>query len=89
MTVLEMTEPVSTVAVGSPVFKVEWRENKVFIEPTEVSVATICLCGRRRAVSITSSTPREPSRKWISRLTSQWADPPKISASAKRAGEPG
>lgn len=40
LTVLEMTEPVSTVAVGSPVFKVEWRENKVFIEPTEGSVAT-------------------------------------------------
>src|SRR5207245_9767538 len=40
LTVLELTEPVSTVAVGSPVFKVEWRENKVFIEPTEGSVAT-------------------------------------------------
>jgi hypothetical protein len=40
LTVLEMSEPVSTVAVGSPVFKVEWRENKVFIEPTEASVAT-------------------------------------------------
>ena len=40
LTVLEMNEPVSTVAVGSPVFKVEWRENKVFIEPTEESVAT-------------------------------------------------
>jgi hypothetical protein len=40
LTVLEMSEPVSTVAVGSPVFKVEWRENKVFIEPTEGSVAT-------------------------------------------------
>jgi hypothetical protein len=40
LTVLEMNEPVSTVAVGSPVFKVEWRENRVFIEPTEASVAT-------------------------------------------------
>src|SRR5712672_2621130 len=40
LTVLEMTEPVCTVAVGSPVFKVEWRENKVFIEPTEASVST-------------------------------------------------
>src|SRR6266568_8381885 len=40
LTVLEMTEAVSTVAVGSPVFKVEWRENKVFIEPTEPDVAT-------------------------------------------------
>jgi len=40
LTVLEMTEPVSTVAVGSPVFRVEWRENKVFIQPTEPNVAT-------------------------------------------------
>jgi hypothetical protein len=40
LTVLEMTEAVSTVAVGSPVFKVEWRENKVFIQPTEQNVAT-------------------------------------------------
>jgi hypothetical protein len=40
LTVLEMTEPVSTVAVGSPVFKVEWRENKVFIQPAEPNVAT-------------------------------------------------
>jgi len=40
LTVLEMSEPVSTVAVGSPVFKVEWRGNKVFIEPTESNVAT-------------------------------------------------
>jgi hypothetical protein len=40
LTVLEMSEPVSTVAVGSNEFKVEWRENKVFIEPTEGSVAT-------------------------------------------------
>jgi hypothetical protein len=40
LTVLEMTEAVSTVAVGSPVFKVEWRENKIFIQPTEQNVAT-------------------------------------------------
>lgn len=40
LTVLEMNEPVSTVAVGSPVFKVEWRGNKVFIEPTEPDVET-------------------------------------------------
>lgn len=40
LTVLEMNETVSTVAVGSPVFQVEWRENKVFIEPTEPNVAT-------------------------------------------------
>ena len=40
LTVLEMNEPVITVAVGSPAFKVEWRENKVFVEPTDSNVAT-------------------------------------------------
>lgn len=40
LTVLEMTEPVSEVAVGSPSFRVEWRGDKVFIEPTEPGVAT-------------------------------------------------
>jgi hypothetical protein len=40
LTVLEMAEPVSAVAVGSPAFKVEWRENRVFIQPLEPSVAT-------------------------------------------------
>jgi hypothetical protein len=28
------------VAAGSPAFKIEWRENKVFIQPTEADVAT-------------------------------------------------
>jgi hypothetical protein len=40
LTILEMTEPVSTVAVGNTQFKVEWRENKVFIEPLEPNIAT-------------------------------------------------
>jgi hypothetical protein len=40
LTVLEMSEPVITVAVGSSAFRVEWRENKVFIEPTDTNVAT-------------------------------------------------
>jgi hypothetical protein len=40
LTILEFSEPVLTVAVGSPVFKVEWRQNKVFIEPTDENVAT-------------------------------------------------
>lgn len=35
LTVIEVTEPVVQVAAGSPSFKVEWRENKVFVQPTE------------------------------------------------------
>jgi hypothetical protein len=40
LTVIEVREPVITVAAGSPAFKIEWRENKVFIQPTEADVAT-------------------------------------------------
>ena len=34
LTVIQLSEPVLSVAAGSQAFKVEWRENKVFIEPT-------------------------------------------------------
>jgi len=40
LTVIEVGEPVLQVATGSPSFKVEWRENKVFVQPTEVGAAT-------------------------------------------------
>jgi len=40
LTVIEVGEPVVTVAEGSAAFKVEWRDNKVFIEPTEPGVST-------------------------------------------------
>src|SRR6266851_8320013 len=71
LTVLEMTEAVSTVAVGSPVFRVEWRENKSLSNRQSKMWRRICLCGRRPGASTTSSTLRDPCRKWISRLTNQ------------------
>jgi hypothetical protein len=40
LTVIEVGEPVIEVAAGSPSFKVEWRENKVFVQPTEADAAT-------------------------------------------------
>jgi hypothetical protein len=41
LTVIEVAEPVTTVAVGSPqAFKVERRENKVFIQPLQEGAAT-------------------------------------------------
>jgi hypothetical protein len=40
LTVIEVAEPVTQVAAGSPSFKVEWRENKVFVQPTEAEAAT-------------------------------------------------
>src|SRR5215469_12770912 len=40
LTVIEVGEPVIQVAAGSPSFKVEWRENKVFVQPTQADAAT-------------------------------------------------
>ena len=40
LTVIEVGEPVVQVAAGSPTFKVEWRENRVFVQPTEADAAT-------------------------------------------------
>lgn len=40
LTVIELAEPVLSVAAGSQSFKIEWRENKVFIEPTEPNLST-------------------------------------------------
>ena len=40
LTVIEVGEPVLEVAAGSPSFKVEWRENKVFVQPMEADAAT-------------------------------------------------
>jgi hypothetical protein len=40
LTVIEVSEPVVQVAAGSPSFKVEWRENKVFVQPTETDATT-------------------------------------------------
>jgi len=40
LTVIELREPVMQVATGSQSFKVEWRENKVFVQPTESDAST-------------------------------------------------
>src|SRR5207245_2839613 len=40
LTVIELSEPVMSVAAGSQAFKIEWRENKVFVEPTEPNAST-------------------------------------------------
>lgn len=40
LTVIEASEPVVQVAAGSTAFKVEWRDNKVFVQPTESGVST-------------------------------------------------
>lgn len=40
LTVIELREPVVQVATGSQSFKIEWRENKVFVQPTEADATT-------------------------------------------------
>lgn len=40
LTVIELREPVVQVATGSQSFKVEWRENKVFVQPTDSDAST-------------------------------------------------
>jgi hypothetical protein len=40
LTVIELREAVIQVATGSQSFKVEWRENKVFVQPTESDAST-------------------------------------------------
>ena len=40
LSIIEFNEPVKEVAVGSSNFKVEWRENKVFVQPLEPEAVT-------------------------------------------------
>ena len=40
LSVIELAEPVTQVAAGSSSFKIEWRENKVFIQPLEPDAST-------------------------------------------------
>ena len=40
LSVIELGEPVLEVAAGSPAFKIEWRENKVFVQPLEPEAST-------------------------------------------------
>src|SRR5262245_25215576 len=40
LTVIELSEPIVMVAAGSPAFKIERRENKVFVQPLEEGAST-------------------------------------------------
>jgi len=40
LTVIELREPAIQVATGSQSFKVEWRENRVFVQPVEADAST-------------------------------------------------
>jgi hypothetical protein len=87
LTVLEMTEQVSTVAVGSPIFKVEWRENKVFIEPTEPGVATNLFVWTSSGRFNYELDPAGVVPEMVFAIDQPIPDPPKVTASANRASE--
>jgi hypothetical protein len=86
LTVLEMTEAVSAVAVGSPAFKVEWRENKVFIEPTKASVATNLFVWTASGRFNYELDPPGTVPQMDFAIDQPIADPPIASLSANRSG---
>jgi hypothetical protein len=88
LTVLEMTEAVSTVAVGSPAFKVEWRENKVFIEPTETSVATNLFVWTASGRFNYELDPPGAVPQMDFAIDQPVADPPIVPLSANQSGRP-
>src|SRR6266704_5866498 len=88
LTVLEMNEAVSTVAVGSPAFKVEWRENKVFIEPTETSVATNLFVWTASGRFNYELDPAGAVPQMDFAIDQPVADPPEAKVSANRAVKP-
>lgn len=87
LTVLEMTEMVSTVAVGSPVFKVEWRGNKVFIEPTEPDVATNLFVWTPSGRFNYELDPAGVVPEMVFAIDQPLPDLPEVTASANRASE--
>ena len=88
LTVLEMTEPVSTVAVGSPVFKVEWRENKVFIQPTEPNVATNLFVWTASGRFNYELDPAGSVPQMDFAIDQTVADPPAAAPSVNQSGKP-
>src|SRR5882762_1295263 len=88
LTVLEMTEPVSTVAVGSPVFKVEWRENKVFIQPSEPNVATNLFVWTPSGRFNYELDPAGSVPQMDFAIDQTVADPPEAALSVNRSGNP-
>jgi hypothetical protein len=89
LTVLEMGEPVSTVAVGSPAFKVEWRENKVFIEPTEPDMATNLFVWTASGRFNYELDPAGAVPQMDFAIDQPAPDPPKVNTSTNRTNNPG
>jgi Conjugal transfer protein len=87
LTVLQMREPVSTVALGSAAFKVEWRDDKVFIEPTEPKVSTNLFVWTASGRFNYELDPAGDVPEMVFAIDQPIPDPPKINVSAKSAAE--
>ena len=73
LSVIELGEPVTQVAAGSSSFKIEWRENKVFIQPLEPDATTnLFIWTALPAVSVTSWCQQARWNRCTSRSTRTW-----------------
>lgn len=86
LTILEMSRPVDTVAVGSPVFRVEWRGNKVFIEPTKPGVATNLFVWTASGRFNYELDPAGVVPQMVFAIDQPTPDPPKSTAAVRRPG---
>jgi len=76
------------VAAGSPVFKVEWRENKVFIQPTEPNVATNLIVWTASGRFNYELDPAGSVPQMDFAIDQTVADPPAVALSVNRSGKP-
>ena len=87
LTILEMNQPVDTVAVGSPVFRVEWRGSKVFIEPTDPNVATNLFVWTAAGRFNYELDPAGIVPQMVFAIDQPTADPPKAASLASRTSD--
>lgn len=87
LTILEMGQPVDTVAVGSPIFRVEWRGSKVFIEPTEPDVATNLFVWTAAGRFNYELDPAGLVPQMVFAIDQPAADPPKTVSPAARTSD--
>ncbi|MHB8527754.1 MAG: hypothetical protein ACYDD2_16630 [Candidatus Acidiferrales bacterium] len=102
LTVIQVREPVLSVAAGSQAFRVEWRNNKVFIEPLEANVSTNLFIWTKSGRQNYELEPAGPVADMdfaidhpaainppkIAVRVDPPADPMKVSAEAMLAGQP-
>lgn len=89
LTVLEMGEPVSAVAVGSSSFRVEWRGSKVLIEPIEPGAATNLFVWTRSGRFNYELDPAGTVPEMIFAIDQAEPNPPEIKIARNEIDRPG